>query len=318
VTSRLAFPAAVIGAALIWSTSYTATKAALDDLPPLTIGAARFLVAAVVLWVAIRVMRIRVAPERADLPRLALGGLLGITLYFAVENIGVDLATAADAALLVAAYPAITMALESLLYPARTPRIRFVGVALAMAGVYLIVKGNFGASGSSRVVGDMLLVVSGVVWALYNFSTRAIGGKYPMLVVIYWQTLAGAVAFVPLALTEMGEWKAPGPGPLALVAYLAVLCSVAAFLLYGYGLRGLRSSAAVNLLNLVPVFGLIASVALLHESVHTVQVLGGLVVIAGVVLGLRGQTYEPASASMQATKGRWRWRAPTETQRSSA
>jgi drug/metabolite transporter (DMT)-like permease len=310
----LAFPAAVVAAAFIWSTSYTATKAALADVPPLTLGAARFLLAAGVLWLAIRAQGIAVTPSRRDRVRLGVGGLLGITLYFAVENLGVDLATAADAALLVAAYPAITMLLESTLFGVPGSRTRMAGVAVAIAGVYLIVSGNFGAAGSERVIGDVLLIVSGVVWAFYNFSTRAMGREYSMLVVVYWQTLVGAVAFVPLALSEHGRWEVPGAGSVALVVYLAVLCSVAAFLLYGYGLRGMKSSSAVNLLNLVPVFGLAVSVAVLSESVRPVQLLGGAVVMVGVVLGLRGETYDVDGSATETNEVRSRWR----TQQSSA
>ena len=68
-----------------------------------------------------------------------LGGLLGTTVYFSMENVGVDLATATDAALLIAAYPAITMLLELLIYRVTVSWVRFAGAALAMVGVYLIV-----------------------------------------------------------------------------------------------------------------------------------------------------------------------------------
>ena len=66
-------------------------------------------------------------PGRKEAGWLALGGLLGTTVYFSMENVGLDFAMATDAALLIAAYPAITMLLEVLVYRARISALRFAG-----------------------------------------------------------------------------------------------------------------------------------------------------------------------------------------------
>ena len=66
-----------------------------------------------------------------------------------------------------------------------------------------------------------------------------------------------------------------------------------AFLLYARGLRGLDASSAVSVMNLVPVFGVLFAVLLLGEPVGLLQVVGGLVVIAGVTLSVRGDPDDP-------------------------
>ena len=276
---------AVAGAAVLWSTSFTLTKVALVELPPITIGAGRFLVAALVLGVIVWLRGGLVRPGRTEAGWLALGGVLGTTVYFSMENVGLDLATATDAALLIAAYPAITMLLELLVYRVRISATRFAGVALAMFGVYLIVGQSPPVAGGNRLLGDLILLGAGVVWAFYSFVTRKVGRDRPMLTVVFYQTAAGALAFLPLALAEAGEWRAPSAGTVLILAYLAVFCSVAAFLLYAYGLKGLDSGTAVNLLNLVPVFGVAFAALILSEPVGLGQLLGGLVVIIGVALG---------------------------------
>ena len=286
---RLPFLASVMGAVSIWSTSFVATKLALVEVPPLTLGAMRFSVAACVLFVVAAVVGGVGRPPLADVGRLAVGGLLGITVYFSMENYGVELATASDAALLVASYPAITMLLEILFYRARASAVRFLGVGLAMLGVYLIVGESSSVSGSQRLLGDGILIATGFVWAFYNFSTRGVVQRYSMLTVVFYQTLFGAAAFVMLALLESGRWQVPGPGSLLIVVYLGLFCSLVAFLLYARGLKGLDAGSAVNLLNLVPVFGVVFAVALLGEPVGLAQLFGGLVVVVGVVLGVRGK-----------------------------
>lgn len=278
----------VVLAAFVLSSSYTLTKITLADVPPLTIGLIRFSIASVVLGVWVRLIRRHDRPTSADIRRLMVGGLLGITLYFAIENMGVNLATASDAALLVAAYPALTALLELIVYRKRTSSQGLVGIALAIIGVCLVV-GYAPASGPYRLVGDVLLVVSGIVWALYNFATRGVVKRHPTPVVLYYQSVAGAIGFVPLALFEHSHWRvfAHPAATVPSLAGLTVLCSIVGLGLYAKGLQRLSPSTAVNLLNLVPLFGLVIAVVTLGESVTPLQIAGGVVVIAGVTVTSR-------------------------------
>ncbi len=279
--------AALLGAALIWSTSFVTTKVALVDVPPLTLGALRFILAAVVLGLAgLVTRRVERVPGR-DVARLALGGLLGITAYFALQNVGVQFTSAADASLLVASYPAVTMLVESLLLHTRISPLRLVGVGVAVAGVYLVVRQSGGGPSQAHWVGDVLLTLTGLVWALYNFITRDVVKRYGMLTVIFWQTVAGTAAFVPLALTESAAWRPLSAGSALSVTYMGLFCSILAFLFYARGLRNVDPGSAVSLMNLVPVFGLILAAAGLGESISVAQVVGGAVVIGGVMLSVR-------------------------------
>ncbi|PJE96247.1 EamA family transporter [Streptomyces carminius] len=284
---------AVVGAALIWSTSFAVTKVALDGVPALTIGAMRFTVAAVLLGVLVRCRPDRRPPPPRDRAFMGLAGLLGISAYFALENIGVDLATASDAALIVASYPVITLALEFAVHRAGVSPVRLLGMVLAIGGVWLIVRDGASAPGGNRLLGDLLLIGGGVVWAVYNLVARRDRSGCSPLVVTYYQTLAGAAGFVLLSLTEYDRWSVPSTGDLLRVGYLAGFCSVAAFLLYNHGLRQVSPSVAVNLLNLVPVAGLVSAVVLAGESVRPGQAAGGAVVVVGVLLGLHRTGHEP-------------------------
>jgi drug/metabolite transporter (DMT)-like permease len=272
---------------VIWSTSFTMTKIALRGYPPLTIGALRFTLAALLLACFLRVPGAIGRPSRAEAGWLILGGLLGITAYFSLENVGVMWATAADASLLVASYPAITMLLEAICFRRFIQWGRYAGAALALAGVYLIVRGMPSGGSSHRLAGDFLLIVTGVVWTFYSFVTRRAQRSCSTLTVTFYQTVAGAIAFLPLAVAEHESWRVPSLASTAAVAYLGVFCSVAAFLLYSHGLKVLDAGTAVTLINVVPVLGLVISVSVLREHETMIQVAGGLVVICGIVISTR-------------------------------
>ncbi|MFI1239844.1 DMT family transporter [Nocardia salmonicida] len=278
---------AVVAAALLWSSSYAVTKVLLADVGPLSIGAVRFTVAALLLGVMVRLDRKRQArPDARQRRRLYLCGLLGITVYFVLENIGVDLSTASDAALIVATYPLMTMLLELAVLRVRLPPLRVTGVLLATAGAFLVVRDGAQIGGSARWIGDIILLLGGLAWAGYNVLGKRASAEQSALTVTYYQTMAGAGGFLLVALLEADSWRMPSVTTSSLLVYLAVACSVGGFLLYNYGLRRMAPSVAVNILNLVPVFGVLSAVIINGEPFRPAQLAGGVVIVAGVALGL--------------------------------
>ncbi|CAM5657749.1 Membrane protein OS=Streptomyces aurantiogriseus OX=66870 GN=GCM10010251_93590 PE=4 SV=1 [Streptomyces aurantiogriseus] len=283
---------AVMAAALFWSSSYAVTKQVLEDVGPLSIGAIRFTLAALLLGVMVRLSRHRPArPDPRQRRQLYLSGVLGITVYFILENVGVDLSTASDASLIVATYPLMTMLVELVVFRTRMPLLRVTGVLLATVGAFLVVRNGAEVGGSSRWLGDILLLLGGLAWAGYNVLGKRASAGQDAASVTYYQTLAGAAGFLLASLLEADDWQLPGATASSLLVYLAVACSVGGFLLYNYGLHRMSSSVAVNILNLVPVFGVLGAVVINGESIRLAQVTGGVIIIVGVALGMieRGQ-----------------------------
>ncbi|QRP48313.1 DMT family transporter [Amycolatopsis sp. FDAARGOS 1241] len=145
--------------------------------------------------------------------------------------------------------------------------------------------GQTGTGGAHHLQGDLVLIAGGVVWALYNLVAGRDGSDASPVVITYYQTPAGAGGFVLLSLFEADRWSVPSAGNLVRIGFLAALCSVAAFLLYNFGLRRLEPSVAVTLLTIVPVAGLGWAVLLAGEHLDLLEVLGAAVVIVGVTLG---------------------------------
>lgn len=276
----------IVTAILIWSVSFVATKIALKTFPPLSLGLIRFGLAAILLGFFLAIRKDIKKPASKDLAKLALSGFLGITVYFSLENVGVKYSTASDAALIVSSYPAITMLLETLFFRAKFPAISYIGVGLAVVGVYMIVSNGHSSEAADRVLGNILLVLAGAVWACYNFITSTVVSTYSMTTITFYQTVAGAIGFLPLVFLEIDQWSAPSADSLIAVVYLGVFCSLLAFYLYAYGLRQVPASTAVILMNLVPVFGVLFSVIILHEVIIFNQLMGGLVIIIGVMLSI--------------------------------
>lgn len=285
---------AVVGAALLWSTSFAVTKVVLADVGELTLGAVRFLAAAVLLIVVCLLASQRLRASRSVHRDVALLGLVGISAYFTLENYGVALATATDAALIVASYPAITMLGELLVSRVVPSVIHLVGAGVAFVGVFLVVADQASAPAPHRAWGIVLLLLGGIVWAAYNMMSARMArdvdpaSRLGVVSSTALQNLWGGLGFVLLIpFLPQGRTVDVSMESAVLTLYLALGCSAAAFLFYTYGLTALKPAQAVALLNLVPVFGVVWAVLIAGERPTVLKVVGALVVIAGVTLSTR-------------------------------
>lgn len=277
-----------IGALLIWSSSFIATKVAYRTFPPITLAAARFFVALILLWIARLALRERVRPTWREFLPIAFSGFMGITLYFLFENVGLSMTTASSAALIVASFPAITLVGERLVYKTPITLRQVAGIALAVVGVYLIsVSSQKGEGAENPLLGNLILLGTGLVWTAYIFSTRRVVGRFPAVTLSFYQTLAGFIGFLPFTLLEARRWQAPDAMSVSMLLYLGTMCSVAAYLMYNFGLRKLKPSTSAFLMNLVPIFGTLFSVILLGETLTWRHLAGGALVILGVLVSVR-------------------------------
>ncbi|WP_418277568.1 DMT family transporter [Isoptericola jiangsuensis] len=281
---------AVVGAALLWSTSFAVTKVVLDQVGELTLGAIRFLAAAAVLAVVCAVTSQSLRGPVEDHRNAAALGLVGISAYFILENYGVAMATATDAALIVASYPVITMLGEWIVLRSSPSALMVVGAGVAFLGVFLVAYERAPEPAPDRGWGILLLVIGGVVWAAYNMmSARPASARtrqrFGVLGTTTLQNLWGGVGFCVAALVlPQSATSGVDGSSWVLVAYLALGCSALAFLLYTFGLTTMRPAQAVATLNLVPVFGVVWAVVIAGEQLTWVRVVGAVVIVAGVVM----------------------------------
>ena len=274
-------------ACLLWSGSLIASKLSYDTLGPMSLGIIRFSLATAVFFVLCFVVGERTVPDPKSMAQIALTGLLGTTLYFATENYGVAMLPASTSSLIVGSFPAMTLVLECLIYKTRPQPLKTVGIALAFVGVAVLALTESGEGGSDVLLGSLILMFGGLCWSLYNFAMRLVMGRYTALTITCWQTLFGALGFIPFVLAEGIPQTLPSPTAWASLAYLVIGCTVVGFVLYNWGLEDLEPSTATSLSNLIPVFGLVLSALILHEAISAQQLLGGAIVVAGIVLSTR-------------------------------
>lgn len=292
----------ILGALIIWSSSFVAIKIAYETYPPITLGATRFIAATLILGALTLLPKNRVRLEKNDILPVAVSGLMGITLYAVLQNIAMQWTSASSATLIIASYPIITLLLETLIYKTKLSAVKVIGILIAIGGVVILSYVKAEARQQNELLGIVLLIVAGIAWAFYNFLTKKVVNRYPSISLLFYQTLFGTLFMLPLSLFERAQWQAPTLTTFSMMLFLGVFCSVIAFLLYNLGLKKLSPSSVTSMLNLVPIFGVFFSWLLLGERVTLQKVIGGAIVILGVMLSLRKSKQEfelPESAAEQ-------------------
>jgi len=270
-----------------FGTNFVAVKLVVEVVPPFLFAAARFTFAGLLLFLLLRLTEPESRLKRSDfLPVLGLG-IVGITFTQSVFTVGVSLTTAANTALIYSTAPVWGMLLGFFLALER-PRLSGVaGVVLCLIGVGAVVYGGLELGGTS-LLGDVLILAAAICWGSYTMLSIGLLRRYSPLAVAAYPMVLGGLAAFPLAFLDLRVDLASMSGTVWFAALYSTLCSSAfGFAAWQQGVSRVGANRVLVYQYLVAITGVTAGVILLGESFGPQQILGAVVVLAGVYLARR-------------------------------
>jgi drug/metabolite transporter (DMT)-like permease len=279
-------PIAALCTALAWSGSWITGKIAVAGAPPLEISTVRFVIAAVVLGAITLVTRADLG--RGGLRPVVLAGFFGYCAYNAFVFVGLTMAPASDGALIVPTTIPVLTALAASFVGERLTATKLAGFALASIGATLVIAaGQTGDEVSSpRLIGDVLMLLGAGCWAVYTvLGTIALRTRSPLATVTIAAPI-GALCLMPLGFFENGYADVAGWSATVWlnVLYLALVGSVASFILFYWMVRRVGAGLAAMTSYLVPILTVAMAVVFLGDRPEPLQLVGGAVILAGVRL----------------------------------
>lgn len=283
--SRLWACSALIGANVIWGTTFVATKPLLDRIPPITIAFGRFAIALMILFPLLSWSRQRPILNRTT----ALMGFVGVLLVYVCQNLGLSYTGAANGALIHGGIPAFTAIIAAGALGERLDRSRVAGLGLSCIGVMFIVLRGSGVRLGLSALGDGLVLLSALAMAGYLVLGRRAFPDGSSLALVGGVAVFGSLFLAPASGVELmvRGMEYPTGRDIAALVYLGAAASALAFVLWAYGLRCLEAGQAANFANLGPFVGVVVAALLLKETVSVVQIMGGLLILGGVWLTAR-------------------------------
>lgn len=209
----------------------------------------------------------RLIPARADLPRLMFCATIGIALNQAFFLEGLARSTPMNAGLVICLIPVFTFVIAAVMRLERFSTARAIGVLFACAGVVPLVLGGETELQGGHGLGNFLLVVNSLLYAMYLVLTKPLVHRYPPLVVIAWMYALSLVflpyflASAPLLPEDRGSttaWSA--------LAYILVFPTVVGYLFNAFALSRVRASTTAVYIYMQPIITGVGSWYFLGEQ----------------------------------------------------
>ncbi|MNO13573.1 aromatic amino acid exporter [compost metagenome] len=274
----------LILANLFWAGNYVFGKYVVAEMTPLQMVFSRWLIAVCLLFpIAHFVERPQWKNVWKHWPILLLMAVLGVAGYNFLLYEALQYTTSLNAALVNAINPALIVLFSALLLKEKFSALGGVGLLLSLLGVLLVLTNGQ----LQRIfqleynIGDLLMLLAILVWTAYSILGRRIKGLPPIASTAVSAMLALILIF-PFVLTSGIPFPLSKEATIGIL-YIGIFPSVGSFIFWNASIREIGASRAGIYLNLITVFTAIISI-LLGKPITLPQVLGGLLVFAGVYL----------------------------------
>lgn len=299
-TTRLsvAMFAAFAAIYFFWGTTYLAIAVAIRDIPPFISGAARFLIAGLVMYAWLRWRDARpmaqVDWKMAALAGVMLSGVGNGLVVWAQQGIPSGIA-----ALIVTAVPVMVLLLDWAFFSKRAPtRQALIGTSIAVAGVVAIVTHSRSLSGEANPMYVVSLLLATVGWSFGTLIQKRVVQPGTVLSFTCAQMAFGGLFQLGMSFVD-GEWVHFDPSAVTwsaalAVAYLVVFGSIVGLNCYLWLLTRVAAPKVATYALVNPVVALLLGAVVLNERLTPLAVSAAALVLVGVSLVLFQDAFNPA------------------------
>jgi drug/metabolite transporter (DMT)-like permease len=278
----------VLGSLVIWAVGFSVAKYGLREISPLAFAALRFLASAAIIVVWVWTAEGKPVIRREDWPWVVLVGVVQIGLYQVFFSFGLSRTTAANASLFDGSAPLWTAILAVASGQERIAPLQALGILLSFAGLAVVATSGTGglALNWQNLRGDLSILLAAFCTGAAAVISKRPLQRYSSLRLMSVGMVCGSLFLLPFAWGEIVSqpWERVSPGAWLALAYSIGPAAVVAYVIYfkSIGEIGATRTAAYN--TLLPPLAVVIAMITLGERFTSVQALGAMVVVSGVVL----------------------------------
>lgn len=231
-------------------------------------------------------------PQRGDWIRFALCGLLGAALNQSLFLAGLARTTPMNAGLMMSLIPVFTFAIAAAVRQERFSTMRALGVAIALAGIVLMLVGRDSGFARGYGLGNLLIALNGFSYACYLVLSKRLVTRYPPLVVIGWVYIF-ALPYLPYFMAgETMIAERENTAAWMSLAYIILFPTLLAYLLNMFALERVRATTTAIYIYAQPLVAGVASWVIFGERLSTGMSIAAACLFVGIWLVAR----RPAAA----------------------
>jgi drug/metabolite transporter (DMT)-like permease len=282
--SPLAVDAALLAVAAMWASTFTLFKIAWRDIDPVAFTGIRFASMVVFSVALLALSRRRVRLRRQDLPLVVASGLTGYFLYQMGFVLGLERTSALASAILISTHPIFSVVFMRVARRERPAPNELLGVLVAFLGVAVFLR--FWSAFGAAKPGDLFSLGAAAAFGAYGVINQPLSARYPSRELMAYGLAVGGVLITLVAIPDMvrQDWASVSAPAWAILVYAIVGPVYLAYALWNWGIkrRGIPRTVVYGFL--VPILGGALAVVALDESLRPEQIVGAVLVVAGLAL----------------------------------
>jgi drug/metabolite transporter (DMT)-like permease len=249
----------------------------------------------ILFWTLWLFARNKTTMRRKDMGRLALCGLLGVTINQMLFIKGLTMTTAIHASLLMLCSPILITLLALWILNERLTILKMAGLVLGIAGSVLLITGRQGASQpKDYLLGDIFIVLNGISYAFYFILVKPLMERYTPLQVVRWVFTFGFIMMLPVGWIQFGEikWHQFDLAAQSTLFFIVFAGTFLAYVFNAYGIRVLGPGVTSAYIYVQLVFAVAIAVLFFHEQLTWQKAFAGMLILLGVFLVSRKKRME--------------------------
>ncbi len=278
--------AALVAVQVCFGTFPAAGKAVLTVIPSVALVGFRVGIAAAIL-LAVQWFRGRLRLERmGDYWRMAVFGMLGITLNQLFFVKGLSLTKAVNASLVSVTIPIFTVLAGAVIGSESLQKRKIAGILLSAVGVVFLIDPRNASFSAENTIGDLLIVLNSFFYGLYVATSKETVMRNGAMRSIAWIFLFSALVCVPLGAYSLSTIEIAAVEPMIwlLVLHIAIAATAIPYFLNAWALAKVDPSTVAVFVYLQPVIGFLTAVAILGERIGLNFILSATFIFAGLFL----------------------------------
>lgn len=230
--------------------------------------------------------------EKADLKKMALLALFGVTINQIFFIWGLSLSSPINSAIIMISNPIAVMLFTIFILKEKITFLKITGLGFGVIGALTLLlfkaNGSF-AIGSDTIVGDIMTLINSLSWAVFVVMAKPYMQKYQTVTVMKWVFLFGFIYISPFGIPELFkvDWLHLSPQIIFAIAFVVIATTFLAYLLNMFALKSLSSSVVSMYIYLQPFLATLIAVAWGKDHLTPIKILSAAFIITGVYLAGR-------------------------------
>lgn len=278
---------AVLTANLLYGANYSIAKIAMPEyILPFAFITIRVCLAAILYFFLFKII-VKTESIRGKYKMFMLLALFGIAINQLLFFKGLSLTTPINAALIMTTNPITVLIIASIFLKEKITKLKIGGILLGIIGAAsLILYGNQLQVSQSNALGDLLIFINSVSFAIFLVLAKPIMKQHQPLTVMFWLFFFGIFMVTPFGAGELKQvdWSALPMHAYLSIGYVVLGTTVLAYLCNLYALKNLNASTVSTYIYLQPVFATMFAMLFGKDIPNILHLLAAILIFTGVYL----------------------------------